>query len=128
MATPRTPRAKTTPALPIEEAKVVTAAPVAPPLSDPIVVVPKAPSLWTSSTLTAFISGLIAFVLGLLTLAGAILPASVTPDVQVITGLVTALAGLVTPVVVFLTRAGVVKAGIAAGFTREDAVAYSRHF
>lgn len=124
MATPRTPRTRTT-AKPVADATVAST-PNPPPAADPVVVVPVVPKMWTSSTITAFAAGLIAFLLGLLTLAGAILPSSVSPDVQVVTGLLTVLAGLVTPVVVFLTRAGVIKAGLAAGLAHEDAVAVSR--
>lgn len=121
MPTPRTRRAAT-PTAPVEEPVVVT--PVV--ADDPIVPFPAIPSMWTASTITAFASGAIAFLLGILTLAGQLLPASTSPSVQAVTGIVTVLAGLVTPIVVFLTRAGVVKAGLAAGLAHEDAIAVSR--
>lgn len=117
-----TPRARRADIKPVEKAPV-EASPV---VTDPVVVVPVVPKMWNSSTITAFASGVIALLLGILTLVGAILPSSVSPDVQTITGLLTVLAGLVTPIVVFLTRAGVVKAGLAAGLSHEDAIAVSR--
>lgn len=106
------PKPETEPSPPIAEATVRLV---------PEIVAPTLPTTFTPTTIIAYASAAALFLLGILTSVGVVLPAAVSADVAVVVGAAMSLSALIVPLVVLITKHGVTKAAIAAGYPIEKA-------
>jgi hypothetical protein len=83
---------------------------------------PVEPPSWTPATAIAYLASLVIFVLGVLTIAGVTIPASVSADVQLFAGAGVSVVGGLISVVVYIYRSLVQRAAIAQGYPVELAM------
>lgn len=78
--------------------------------------VPTIPTTWSPATVATLLGGVAAFILGVLTAAGVVLPGNVSSEVQTVMGSITAIAGALTPLLALLSKHSVQKTAIRSGW------------